>query len=117
MIQPDEIRTQVEYYLSDNNLKKDEFFYTKILENDQGWVEITHFLNCNKIKNMGISKDSIIEAAKTSAEIEADPTGEKLRRKDNKALPETTFKSKKLKVQGKPEGSNLVVTQSSSRPQ
>lgn len=109
MIKTEDIRTQVEYYLGDNNLKRDEFFYNKVLENDHGWVDITHFLACNKIKNMGITKESIVEAVKGSTEIEADPTGEKLRRKDNKLLPEATFKSKKLKVQGKPEGSNLVV--------
>lgn len=107
MIKTEDIRTQVEYYLSDNNLKKDQFFYEKIKENDDGWVEIGLLLNCNKIKNMGVSADSIVQAIKGSTEVEVDPEGKHIRRKGNKALPEATFKSKKLKVQGKPEGITL----------
>jgi hypothetical protein len=111
MIKPEDIRVQIEYYLGDANLKRDEFFYSKVLENDQGWVDISCFLACNKVKNLGCTKESIVESVKDSTEVEVNPTGDKLRRINNKALPEATFKSKKLKVQGKPEGSNLVVKQ------
>lgn len=45
-----QIREQIEYYLSDGNLRNDKFFREQIQADKEGWVLITHFLNCNKIK-------------------------------------------------------------------
>ena len=49
------IKKQIEYYLSDNNLTRDKFFREQISTDKQGWVQIAHFLNCNKVKAMKIS--------------------------------------------------------------
>jgi hypothetical protein len=44
------IQKQIEYYLSDINLGRDKFFREQIETNKEGWVNIAHFLNCNKVK-------------------------------------------------------------------
>lgn len=99
-----DIKTQVEYYLSDDNLKKDAFFYNKITEDSEGWLDLEFILNCNKIKSLGIDKTKIVEAIKDSTLVESNPEGGKVRRKGNPTLPEPVFTTKKLKVAEKPEG-------------
>lgn len=93
-----EIRTQVEYYLSDANLQKDAFFYSKIQEDKEGYLDLDLIMNCNKIKTQGTSKDAIKAAVKDSQAVELDATGERIRRKGNKALPEPKFKQRKPKT-------------------
>jgi hypothetical protein len=109
MISDQEVKTQVEYYLSDKNLEKDAFFYGKILENDQGYLELDLIMNCNKIKSLAVSKERIVEACKTSTEVEINAAGNQIRRKGNKPLPESKFKSKKLSIQLKSEKSTTAV--------
>lgn len=101
-----DIRTQVEYYLSDNNLQRDNFFYNKILESTDGWIDLDFILACNKIKALGVSKEAIIDAVKSSAQVEINESGDKIRRKDNKSLPEAKFtqKNNKPKIQLKSSG-------------
>lgn len=93
-----EIRTQVEYYLSDKNLEKDAFFHNKIKEDKEGYLDLEHVMNCNKIKTQGISKDAIRAAVKESTLVEIDATGDRIRRKGNTALPEPKFKERKPKT-------------------
>ena len=45
------LRLQVEYYLSDKNLVKDDFFREKIAEaGPEGWVSVDTFLACPRIR-------------------------------------------------------------------
>ena len=44
------LKTQIEYYLSDENLIKDKFFFDLIKNSKDGFIPINVFLNCNKIK-------------------------------------------------------------------
>jgi hypothetical protein len=44
------ILTQIEYYLSDKNLVKDKFFREQIQTSKDGYIDISHFLNCNNVK-------------------------------------------------------------------
>ena len=92
-----EIREQIEYYLSDDNLKKDSFFHQKISEDPNGYLEIDFILKCNKCKKAGWTKEEIKEAIKASAKLELDESGNKIRRKDNKPLPELALLSQKRK--------------------
>jgi len=89
----------VEYYLSDANLQKDAFFYNKILGEDEGYLDLDLIMNCNKIKSLGVSKETIAQAIKNSKEVEVDADGKRIRRKGNKSLPEPKFKQKKLKTE------------------
>ena len=92
-----EIKEQVEYYLSDENLKNDSFFHQKISEDANGYIELDFLLKCNKIKKAGWKKEELIEGIKLSDKIELDKTENKVRRKDNKPLPELILLSKKRK--------------------
>ena len=89
------IKEQVEYYLSDENLKKDSFFHNKISENQNGYLDLDFLLKCNKIKKAGWSKEDLIEGIKLSEVIELDDTNDKVRRKDNKPLPELVLLTQK----------------------
>jgi hypothetical protein len=52
-----ELKKQIEYYLSDANLKQDEFFHEQISKND-GYLPIHLILKCNKIKKLGANEES-----------------------------------------------------------
>lgn len=82
------IRQQIEYYLSDANLVRDKFFREQILTDKEGFVAISHFLNCNKVKEMKISAAEIAEAVTDSSEVDLSEDKTKVRRAGNKALPE-----------------------------
>lgn len=99
------LTTQVEYYLSDGNLKRDTFFYGKIAEDKDGFVDIALFLNCNKIKALNATSEQIASECRSSSKVEVSECGKRIRRRGNKELPEPEFKkNKKLKVEEKAEG-------------
>ena len=98
-----QIKEQIEYYLSDKNLEKDSFFHQKISEDPNGYLDLDLLLKCNKIKNAGWTIDEIKEGIKLSENIELDGEGKKVRRKDNKPLPELVLLNKKRKKEKKDE--------------
>ena len=75
------LKKQIEYYLSDANLKHDKFFHTKISENAEGWLAFEHILACNKVKVLTTKNDDIVTALKESAELETNENGDAVRRK------------------------------------
>ena len=91
------IKTQIEYYLSDKNLEHDSFFHQKISSDPNGYLDLEFFLKCNKCKNAGWTIDDLKEGIKLSQEIELDKDEKKVRRKDNKPLPELVLLAKKRK--------------------
>jgi len=46
------IQSQLEFYLGDVNLRKDKFLLEQIRKNDKGYIDISIFLNFNKIRNL-----------------------------------------------------------------
>ncbi len=56
-------------------------------------------LNCNKIKNLGVSKDDIVESLKNSTMLELSSDESRVRRVGNKALPELKLLAKKRKAE------------------
>jgi hypothetical protein len=46
----EEVRRQVEYYLSDKNLSQDEFFHKQITDHPEGYLLLALILKCNKVK-------------------------------------------------------------------
>ena len=92
-----EIKEQIEYYLSDKNLQNDSFFHQKISEDPNGYLELNFLLKCNKCKKAGWTIDELKEALKLSDKLELDSTETKVRRKDNKPLPELILLTKKRK--------------------
>jgi hypothetical protein len=82
-----ELQKQVEYYLSDSNLKQDEFFYNALNDSATKSIGFELLLNCNKIKKLKATKDDIIKALESSGAIEVLPDQSGIKRK-NDALPE-----------------------------
>ena len=87
-----EIKKQIEYYLSDLNLEKDEFFHKIIKEEKEGYLDLEYIMQCNKVKKAGWDKNMIIESIKDSDQIELNPDKTKIRRIGNKPLPELNEK-------------------------
>jgi hypothetical protein len=81
------VRKQVEYYLSDENLKFDAFFHEKISADPGGWLELNFVLSCNKMKAMRATKEDVIGALKES-KIEVKEDSLSIRRPGNLALPQ-----------------------------
>ena len=97
------IKEQIEYYLSDTNLEHDAFFHKKITEDPNGYLDLELLLKCNKCKNAGWTLDDIKSGIKLSENIELDKEEKKVRRKDNKPLPELKLLTKKRKKEEKKE--------------
>jgi hypothetical protein len=83
---PAAIRKQVEYYLSDDNLRYDKFFHEKISADSEGWLEMRIILECNKMKIMKATKEDVLSALKGS-KLEVKEGGDALRRPGNHKLP------------------------------
>jgi len=83
---PAVIRKQVEYYLSDENLRGDKFFNEKIASNEEGWLEMSLILSCNKMKAMRASFEDVVAALKDS-KLELKDGGSAVRRPGNAPLP------------------------------
>lgn len=64
-------------------------------------------MNCNKVKQMKIKEADIVEAIKSSTEVELSKDNKKVRRIGNKALPaKSTTKKRDSKAQDKEDKKN-----------
>lgn len=57
---------QVVYYFSDFNLRRDKFF-SKVLQDNAGWLPLSVLLDCNRIKCLTKSTDTLADAIASSA--------------------------------------------------
>merc|ERR1719436_1319808 len=65
-IDPKVVRKQVEYYMSDDNLKHDKFFHEKISSDGEGWLDMALVLTCNKMKALRATREDVVTALKDS---------------------------------------------------
>lgn len=79
------VRKQVEYYMSDENLKGDQFFHEKISGNGEGWLLLSLILSCNKMKAMKATLEDVVKALDGSKLELKDGTS--VRRPGNAPLP------------------------------
>eukprot|EP00931_Biecheleriopsis_adriatica_P055479 TRINITY_DN32813_c0_g1_i1.p1 TRINITY_DN32813_c0_g1~~TRINITY_DN32813_c0_g1_i1.p1 ORF type:complete len:356 (-),score=87.93 TRINITY_DN32813_c0_g1_i1:46-1113(-) len=94
------LRTQLEYYLSDDNLRTDRFFHEKISASDGGWLDMELVLNCKKIKDMNATRADIVTALVASVlEVRQDEGA--IRRANNAPLPALQSHKGKGKSSGK----------------
>jgi len=108
------VREQIEYYLGDINLSRDKFFREQIQTDKEGYISVTHFLNCNNVKKQGWKTEDIIAACKDSTLVEI--KGQKVRRAGNKELPEFQVKKREVKANDKkPEQEKIVEDQLDER--
>jgi len=94
------VKRQVEFYFSDDNLTHDKFFNELINSNDGGYVTFDVILKCQRIKNLKVTKESLLQALQGSENLEIDNENG-VRRKNNRAIP--LLKMKKMKAQKLPE--------------
>lgn len=80
------IQRQIEYYLSDDNLKNDEFFHNLISQADNNLIPVTSLLNCRRIQNLNATKEDLQTAIKDSDQLIISEDGESFGRKA-KRLP------------------------------
>mmetsp|Transcript_11164 Transcript_11164/g.21955 ORF Transcript_11164/g.21955 Transcript_11164/m.21955 type:complete len:385 (-) Transcript_11164:1265-2419(-) len=102
------IRKQVEFYLSDANLKTDKFFHDVISSSADGYVSMDVLLKCRKLKSLTSSPDVIAQALKSSTEVEVNSDGSGVRRTGNAAIPELSVK-KKTSAEAKSEPPVLIL--------
>ena len=107
------VRKQIEYYLSDENLKNDKFFHNEIAANPEGWVSINTFQKCNKVSKLALKNEQIAEAVKPSLQLEVNEEGNAIRRKNNKRTPQ--LREKTLIVVLKPEEVEKLVPEPEER--
>ena len=83
------LRRQIEYYLSDENLRQDTFFYEKISANEGGWLDASWILGCNRVKKLGVTTDVEIESSLRDSACETQMTKGclQVRRQQGQALP------------------------------
>jgi len=79
------VQKQVEYYMSDENLKGDQFFHEKISGNGEGWLPLNLILSCNKMKAMKATLEDVVKALEGSKLELKD--GVSVRRPGNAPLP------------------------------
>jgi hypothetical protein len=65
-------REQIEYYMSMINMDHDDFFREKIEDSDDGCLDVSIFMNCNRIKQMQISADDVMTACSHSHFLSVD---------------------------------------------
>ena len=61
-------------------------------------MNLSVFQKCNKIKKLGVTNEDILNAIKSSGDLETNPQKNSLRRKHNKPLPEFKESNKKVKT-------------------
>eukprot|EP00658_Telonema_sp_P-2_P007392 TRINITY_DN12756_c0_g1_i3.p1 TRINITY_DN12756_c0_g1~~TRINITY_DN12756_c0_g1_i3.p1 ORF type:complete len:357 (+),score=146.78 TRINITY_DN12756_c0_g1_i3:99-1169(+) len=76
----EDIQTQVEYYFSDANLKKDHFFQTQIGKHPEGFIAMELLLKCNKLKMLTQDAAVVAEALKSSSLVEVNADGTMVRK-------------------------------------
>lgn len=93
------IRKQIEYYLSNDNLKTDKFFQTIIKQSEGGFVGFEHFLNCRKISSLKATADELMKACEGSDLLTVDEK-QGIAREGNPDLPELVKKEQFKKQRG-----------------
>ena len=89
------LQTQIEYYLSDENLKKDSFFHDVLSQKHE--IPLEMILKCNNIKKLSVTEENIKEALESSIQVEFDSKSKSFKRKSKEPLPELLAIKKKVK--------------------
>lgn len=85
-----DIIRQIEYYFSENNLRRDKFLISKVGEAGDGWVDISVLLTFNRLKTITEDAKAIADALDKSPHgvVEISEDRSQLRRHPDNPLPE-----------------------------
>lgn len=85
-----DIIRQIEYYFSENNLRRDKFLIQKVADSPEGWVDISVLITFNRLKKITEDAAAIANAMDKSnkgyVQVSEDRT--KIRRHPENPLPE-----------------------------
>lgn len=60
------LRSQLEYYLSDENLRQDRFFHEKISADAEGWLSLQYIMGCKRVQAMQATQEDVVAALQAS---------------------------------------------------
>ncbi|OHS98385.1 La domain containing protein [Tritrichomonas foetus] len=63
-------KDQIEYYLSGTNLERDKFFREYSSKDPERWIDVSIFMECQRIKQLGITSDDLLLACTKSHFLE-----------------------------------------------
>mmetsp|Transcript_1481 Transcript_1481/g.4347 ORF Transcript_1481/g.4347 Transcript_1481/m.4347 type:complete len:436 (+) Transcript_1481:2-1309(+) len=66
----EDLRRQILYYFSDENLKQDKFFQSIIANGEGGWISMATILGCPRMEKMGATAQAVIESIVGASEVE-----------------------------------------------
>lgn len=92
------LKEQVEYYLSDENLKVDKFFNRELTRHSDGFMDIKLIMKCKKVQDLKVDLKTVVLALKESQKVEMSAGGDLIRRKDNSAVPTLNLDNRVKKV-------------------
>lgn len=94
-----ELRSTLEYYLSNDNLQKDQYFAELVRSEEDGFIPIKHFLVCPKIRRLRAGRLDIRKAVEESDVLAMNDKGDMVRRlKPYRAVREKRSDAKKARV-------------------
>ncbi|KAH0787187.1 La domain containing protein [Histomonas meleagridis] len=74
-------KDQIEFYLCNTNLDNDEFMREQVLKTKDRYVNVNVFMNCKRIKQIGITSDDLLLACSHSHFLEVDMNNQRIRSK------------------------------------
>nr|VZI36356.1 unnamed protein product [Spirometra erinaceieuropaei] len=75
------IQKQLEFYFSDANLSRDGFFKSELQSSADQSLSVNLLLNCNRLRLIGATTETVVAAAKRSRILEPVRNGSAIRRK------------------------------------
>lgn len=84
------IREQVEYYLSEKNLRTDHMFNRLLRNGNEGYMDIKYIFACNRLRSYKTNVDEMLRALSNSRSVETKWINNMphIRRKGDQPLPE-----------------------------
>jgi hypothetical protein len=92
-------KEQIEYYLSAGNLEKDKFMREQTQAGEEGFIDLGIFLNCNRIKQLGISGDDLLFGCSRSHFLVADLERQRIKPK-TKYVVDSRRRQKTVRISG-----------------
>ena len=102
------VKTQIEYYFSDENLLKDSFLLKHINRNKQGYVSLKLVASLRKIKSLTKDWEVVLEAVTSSDFLDLNAEKTKIRRKAPPPQIDMSHVSKTLVATNLSEGNATV---------
>lgn len=105
-----QLRAQMEFYFSDSNLSKDRYLKQKILLSKEGYVDLSIFLQFNKIRTLTSNLKLLTKSLKKSDLLELNVEKSMVKRKNIYSEPELEDTNKKtIYVENLPSRTTLDI--------